>query len=42
MAEAAAIGRSYFVAWQTVINVMELMPGQTRGRCTATQRDKVT
>ncbi|MDX6389320.1 MAG: hypothetical protein QOJ73_383 [Streptosporangiaceae bacterium] len=29
MAEAAAIGRSYFVAWQTVINAMELMPGET-------------
>jgi len=29
MAEAAAIGRSYFVAWQTVINVMELTPGET-------------
>jgi NADPH:quinone reductase len=29
MTEAAAIGRSYFVAWQTVINAMELMPGET-------------
>jgi NADPH:quinone reductase-like Zn-dependent oxidoreductase len=29
VAEAAAIGRSYFVAWQTVINAMELMPGET-------------
>jgi NADPH2:quinone reductase len=29
MIEAAAIGRSYFVAWQTVINAMELMPGET-------------
>ena len=29
MTQAAAVGRSYFVAWQTVINVMELMPGET-------------
>ena len=29
MTEAGAIGRSYFVAWQTVINAMELMPGET-------------
>ncbi|MCW2560067.1 MAG: alcohol dehydrogenase zinc-binding protein [Mycobacterium sp.] len=29
MTEAAAVGRSYFVAWQTIINVMELMPGET-------------
>lgn len=29
MTEAAAIGRSYFVAWQTVINAMQLMPGET-------------
>jgi NADPH:quinone reductase len=29
MTEAAAVGRSYFVAWQTVINVMGLMPGET-------------
>ena len=29
MVEAAAIGRSYFAAWQTVINIMELMPGET-------------
>jgi NADPH:quinone reductase len=29
MTEAAAIGRSYFTAWQTVINAMELMPGET-------------
>jgi NADPH:quinone reductase-like Zn-dependent oxidoreductase len=29
MPEAAAAGRSYFVAWQTVINAMELMPGET-------------
>jgi NADPH:quinone reductase-like Zn-dependent oxidoreductase len=29
MTQAAAVGRSYFVAWQTVINVMKLMPGET-------------
>jgi NADPH2:quinone reductase len=29
MTEAAAAGRSYFTAWQTVINAMELMPGET-------------
>jgi NADPH2:quinone reductase len=29
MTEAAAVGRSYFTAWQTVINAMELMPGET-------------
>ena len=29
MIEAAAVGRSYLAAWQTVINIMELMPGET-------------
>lgn len=29
MTEAAAVGRSYLTAWQTVINIMELMPGET-------------
>jgi NADPH:quinone reductase-like Zn-dependent oxidoreductase len=29
MTQAAAVGRSYFTAWQTVINVMGLMPGET-------------
>jgi NADPH2:quinone reductase len=29
MTQAAAVGRSYFVAWQTVINAMQLMPGET-------------
>jgi NADPH:quinone reductase-like Zn-dependent oxidoreductase len=29
MTEAAAVGRSYFTAWQTVINIMEIMPGET-------------
>jgi NADPH:quinone reductase-like Zn-dependent oxidoreductase len=29
MTEAAAIGRSYLTAWQTVINAMELLPGET-------------
>jgi len=29
MTEAAAIGRSYLTAWQTVINAMKLMPGET-------------
>ena len=29
MTQAAAVGRSYFVAWQTVINVMGLTPGET-------------
>ena len=29
MTEAAAIGRSYLTAWQTVINVMRIMPGET-------------
>jgi NADPH:quinone reductase-like Zn-dependent oxidoreductase len=29
MTEAAAVGRSYLTAWQTVINAMELMPGET-------------
>jgi NADPH:quinone reductase len=29
MTEAAAVGRSYLAAWQTVINVMELAPGET-------------
>jgi NADPH:quinone reductase-like Zn-dependent oxidoreductase len=28
MTEAAAVGRSYFTAWQTVVNVMGLMPGE--------------
>jgi len=28
MPEAAAVGRSYFTAWQTVINIMQLMPGE--------------
>jgi NADPH:quinone reductase-like Zn-dependent oxidoreductase len=28
MTEAAAVGRSYFTAWQTVINIMQLMPGE--------------
>jgi NADPH:quinone reductase-like Zn-dependent oxidoreductase len=28
MAEAAAVGRSYLAAWQTVINIMELVPGE--------------
>ena len=29
MTEAAAVGRSYFTAWQTVITMMELVPGET-------------
>jgi NADPH2:quinone reductase len=29
MIQAAAVGRSYFTAWQTVINIMKLMPGET-------------
>jgi NADPH:quinone reductase-like Zn-dependent oxidoreductase len=29
MAEAAAVGRSHLAAWHTVINVMELLPGET-------------
>jgi NADPH:quinone reductase-like Zn-dependent oxidoreductase len=29
MIQAAAIGRSYLAAWETVINTMELMPGET-------------
>ena len=29
MTEAAAVGRSYLTAWQTVINIMELVPGET-------------
>ena len=29
MTEAAAVGRSYFTAWQTVINAMQLKPGET-------------
>lgn len=29
MTEAGAVGRSYLAAWQTVINTMELMPGET-------------
>jgi NADPH:quinone reductase len=29
MTQAAAIGRSYLAAWQTAINAMELMPGET-------------
>jgi NADPH:quinone reductase-like Zn-dependent oxidoreductase len=29
MTEAAAVGRSHFTAWQTVINLLDLMPGET-------------
>jgi NADPH:quinone reductase len=29
MTEAAAVGRSYWVAWQTVMNTMQLLPGET-------------
>ena len=29
MAEAAAVGRSHWAAWETVINIMEVMPGET-------------
>jgi NADPH:quinone reductase-like Zn-dependent oxidoreductase len=29
MTEAGAVGRSYLAAWDTVINAMELMPGET-------------
>jgi NADPH:quinone reductase-like Zn-dependent oxidoreductase len=29
MAEAAAVGRSHWVAWETLINMMEIVPGET-------------
>jgi NADPH2:quinone reductase len=29
MTEAGAVGRSYWAAWHTVINTMQLMPGET-------------
>ena len=29
MSEAAAVGRSHVAAWQTVINIMEILPGET-------------
>jgi NADPH:quinone reductase-like Zn-dependent oxidoreductase len=29
MAEAAAVGRSHWAAWETLINMMEIMPGET-------------
>jgi NADPH:quinone reductase len=29
MTEAAAVGRSYLAAWHTVINTMDLLPGET-------------
>jgi NADPH:quinone reductase len=29
MAEAAAVGRSHWAAWETLINMMDLMPGET-------------
>jgi len=29
MTEAGAVGRAFFTAWQTVINIMGLMPGET-------------
>jgi NADPH:quinone reductase-like Zn-dependent oxidoreductase len=29
MAEAAAVGRSHWAAWETVINMMEIIPGET-------------
>jgi NADPH:quinone reductase len=29
MTEAAAVGRPYLAAWQAVINIMDLMPGET-------------
>jgi NADPH:quinone reductase-like Zn-dependent oxidoreductase len=29
MAEAAAVGRSHWVAWETLINMMEITPGET-------------
>ena len=29
MTEAGAVGRAYLAAWETVINVMEIMPGET-------------
>ena len=29
MSQAAAVGRSYVAAWQSVINIMELLPGET-------------
>jgi NADPH:quinone reductase-like Zn-dependent oxidoreductase len=29
MAEAAAVGRSHWAAWETLINMMEILPGET-------------
>jgi NADPH:quinone reductase-like Zn-dependent oxidoreductase len=29
MAEAAAVGRSHWAAWETLINMMEIVPGET-------------
>ncbi len=29
MAQAAAVGRSHWAAWETVINIMEIVPGET-------------
>jgi NADPH:quinone reductase-like Zn-dependent oxidoreductase len=29
MAEAAAVGRSHWAAWESLINMMEIMPGET-------------
>jgi NADPH:quinone reductase-like Zn-dependent oxidoreductase len=29
MAEAAAVGRSHWAAWETLINMMQIMPGET-------------
>jgi NADPH:quinone reductase-like Zn-dependent oxidoreductase len=29
MAEAAAVGRSHWAAWETLINIMEIVPGET-------------
>ena len=29
MAEAAAVGRSHWAAWETLINMMDLVPGET-------------
>jgi NADPH:quinone reductase-like Zn-dependent oxidoreductase len=29
MAEAAAVGRSHWAAWETLINMMEIIPGET-------------
>lgn len=29
MAEAGAVGRAYWAAWETVINIMGIMPGET-------------